>query len=114
MGEYTVDSRDREEMAEMLSDPRTWPLFPAMPVKSRIERTAMPEGCFGDGFPLCGVILLDEDTCNLGNPKRVYLLMYDELAGLTLNEARAKAEKDGLVRTYESVDALLAAGWVID
>ena len=84
--------RELRDDRAMLLTPADWPLRPYLPVK----RIRAP----GE-FPELGVIAEGVDS-----PFKVYLCDLFELPKLNLPDVPTQA--------YDTVDALLAAGWIVD
>ena len=75
---------------EFMSNPTEWPCFPILPIKNLGRRQA-------SGFPELGFILADETPIQVHKPT---------LFGET--------EEAGAQKTYQSLDELVADGWIVD
>jgi hypothetical protein len=84
-----------------IKDTLGWPCWPVLPVKNTQDRES-------NGFPKTGVLL---DPVILGlNQDVPQAVVYDHNLFLKLDTANLPP----VLVQYESLDALLAAGWVVD
>lgn len=99
--------RERDDLA-YLKNCGMWPRWPYCPVKNQTNETIRKER--KDSFPVCGVVF-DENPLGKGGPiwatPTVYLL--NIFAGWT-----AEQFKECKKYEYESLEAMVADGWVID
>ena len=79
-----------------LSHHDEWPCFPACPVKRY-------DGKDRGGFPTCGIVWACKPT--------VLVVNMFGISGCNYEGAKAKAEE---VIEYESFDAMVADGWIVD
>lgn len=84
----TNKTKHQQEDKEMILNPDSWPSWPFLPVKSTTKKEL-------SGWPLLGTILSYDVT------KVKLVNMYDY-------------SKNADIISYDSVDDLLADGWVID
>lgn len=92
--------RDDNEERELIADFPRWPYFPYLPVKNRLEKD-------GRGWPKLGCMFasLTDNGINEVRP-----IIYD----FTIDTIPKKKEDIKILVEFNSLDDLLAAGWVAD
>ncbi len=104
-GASGAKTREAQRSLKMMRDSAIWPMWPWLPVKSRV--TNDPEVA---GFPLCGIMTV---------------VQYDEVGdtGVFFGEARPKVYltnflmrdiKTCKVLEYADLEAVVDDGWVVD
>ena len=78
--------------AAMIYNPGVWPAWPCLPLK-RSAKGALPECAY----------ILDTGVCSIELPIKVFKGNIFRIS-----------DDDPVIATYDSVEALLAAGWVVD
>lgn len=90
----TVPEKSEEQQSlEFMKTPRNWPNF-VLPVKSRTRREA-------GNFPVCGIMIEESEGVT-----RPVVYINDFWAPKPLAQCETF--------TYESLDAVVADGWVVD
>jgi hypothetical protein len=94
----TSTDTERAHHKKMMENPDLWPVWPVLPVKRHTNDSSWPE---------TGVIMAVKDWMTTV----CILNMFSIPSGTSVLEVRKMASKEYM---YDSVDALLDDGWVVD
>lgn len=89
-----LDEKERKENLDIMKDPNKWVCWPILPMKKVVRKSELQDS----GFMLA-----------TGEPI-VYLKNMYDLKGGTVKDIM----KNTPSKTYESFDAILDGGWVVD
>lgn len=90
--------------AAMIRNPDTWPSWPYLPMKKR-DKNGRQWGSVEDKCG--GVLMATEETCKNGHPTIHHVYLF----GLPKTREEFRAAP---TTRYDSIEAILADGWVID